>query len=76
MNWNRTLQRIAADSSKLDPAKVLLTIVALPFYVVGWVLGRIWLVLVFAWSAVAVGIDTGRRAPGEPLELVVDDEAA
>lgn len=61
MNWNRTLQRIAADASKLTPAKVLLTLLAAPFYTVGVAVGIVWLVLTFVWSAVAVGIDSGRN---------------
>lgn len=69
MTWDQTLQRIASDASKLKPAKVALTLLTAPLYVLGMILGLIWSALVLAYAAVAVGIDTGRRArPSSPAQ--------
>lgn len=61
VTWDRTLQRIATDARSFSPAKAFLTILAAPFYLLGLLLGLVWLVLVMAWAAVAVGVDVGRR---------------
>ena len=63
------LAGVRAEARSLDPLKVVLTIVAAPFFVVGWLLGqaaRLLLVLVaFAWSAAVVGYRTARPPSGD-----------
>lgn len=61
VTWDRTLQRIATDARGFQPTKVLLTILAAPFYLLGLVIGLVWFVLIMVWASVAVGVDVGRR---------------
>jgi len=63
------VERVAAASTKLGPTKALVTLLALPFYVLGWVLGGLFVVAVFALGAVKLGIAdararSGARSPG------------
>lgn len=53
--WNATLQRIAARGESVSFAHVLVTILALPFYLIGLVVGFVWLVCVLAWGGVCEG---------------------
>ena len=60
MNWSSTLERVVANQKSLTPAKVLLTIVTLPFLVLGWVIGLVWLIGSLVWSATWVGVQQAR----------------
>ena len=60
MNWSSTLERVVANQKSLTPAKVLLTIVTLPFLVLGWVIGLVWLMASLVWSATWVGVQQTR----------------
>ena len=54
------VERVAEQATSVRPLKLLLTIVALPFYVLGWVLGLLYVVVLFAFGAVKVGITDAR----------------
>lgn len=60
MNWNQTLERVLANRKSLTPGKVLLTLITLPFLLVGWIVGLVWLVGTVVWSAVWVGAQQAR----------------
>lgn len=54
--WQATQTRIVREASELAPVKVLITILAAPFFAVGFLLGFIWVVFCLIWQAVWVGI--------------------
>lgn len=47
--------RVAEKAASFKPATVLLSILVAPFYVVGFLAGVVWLLLSWAFAAVAVG---------------------
>ena len=53
-------ERVAARATTLQPARIALTVLAAPFYLVGLVAGLIWVMIVWIASAVAVGVDDVR----------------
>lgn len=61
-----TFDRVAEQAAALQPLRVLLTILAAPFYVLGLAVGFVWLALAWAYAAVLVGVADARkaRAPG------------
>lgn len=54
------VDRVAAAAVSVRPAKLLLTLLALPFYVLGWVLGLVYVCVLFAVGACKVGIADAR----------------
>lgn len=60
------IERVAATSTKIGPAKALFTLLALPFYVIGWVLGGLYVVVMFAVGAVRLGIADARSRAARP----------
>lgn len=64
MNFQATLDRIQSDAAQLQPARVALTVVAAPLFVVGWLAGKAWSVVwvVASWllAAAAVGWSSAR----------------
>lgn len=61
MAYATTLDRIAAEAKQLRPGRVLLTIVTAPFFLIGWLIGVVWLALALLWSAGVVGCRAGRE---------------
>lgn len=64
------VDRVAIEALSVRPLRVLLTVLALPFYALGWVLGIAWVVVKFAVAAVKLGIAeaqarAARNAPGD-----------
>lgn len=63
------LEDVRSEARSLDPLKVLLTILAGPFFVLGWMAGHAARFLVavafFAWSAGVVGWRQARGERGE-----------
>jgi hypothetical protein len=55
------VDRVATEAMTVRPVKLLLTLLTLPFYVVGWVLGLLFVVVMFAVGAVKVGIADARE---------------
>lgn len=63
------VERAQTNASTLDPKRVLLTVLAAPFFVAGWLAGwaarTVWTVLTlcwgFAWTAGEVGFKTASR---------------
>ena len=58
-----TVERVAAKAATIKPARVLLSIVAFPFYVLGLVVGVLWMACSWAMAAVLVGVADGKRPP-------------
>lgn len=49
---------IQTRAAEIDPAKLLLALLALPFLVLGWVAAKVWQVLwlIVSWSVAAVQV--------------------
>ena len=67
------VDRVAEQALTLRPLKILLTILAVPFYVLGWLVGLLWVAVLFAVGAVKVGFAdasarTRRPAPAPEVE--------
>lgn len=63
-------ERVAARRlPAVDPAAVLrvfLTVLAAPFFVVGWLVGGLVSAVLWVCAAVALGFDAGRGRAGDP----------
>jgi len=55
------IERVSQQATQVRPLKVLLTVVSLPFYLVGLLVGCLWVVVVFAYAAVKVGVEDARN---------------
>lgn len=64
------VEEIRREARALDPVKVLLTILfALPF-ALGWLIGALWTVIAWAWTAGVVGF---RAASGRTPDRAPQD---
>lgn len=65
--WNARVDQIVVDARRLKPARVLPTLIVTPFFVLGWLLGAVWLACMFVWQAAYAGFhEPGRaRRPSE-----------
>lgn len=59
--WADTQTRILNEASQLAPLKVLITIIAAPFFLIGLIIGLVWVVAVLIWQAVWVGVGQARE---------------
>lgn len=66
------VDRVAEQALTLRPLKILLTILAVPFYVLGWLVGLLWVAVLFAVGAIKVGFADAsartRRPPATEVE--------
>lgn len=65
------VEDIRARASEIDPAKLILALLALPFLVLGWLAAKVWAVLwaVTSWSVAAVQVGwIEARKPREVVE--------
>lgn len=53
-------ERIAARVANEKPLRILLSVLAAPFYALGWVLGLAVVVLMWFWAAAGVGFADAR----------------
>ena len=58
-------ERVAAHAQSVNVVKLLLSVLAFPFYVVGFVAGVVWLVVSWSFSAVVVGFGDVQRRRGD-----------
>jgi hypothetical protein len=58
------IERAASKASDVKFAKVLLTILAAPFYVLGWLIGLLVVVVLLAWGAIRLGVADVRALAG------------
>lgn len=70
---SRTADQVRAEAKELDPVKVALTLLFVPFFVIGWAVRMVvracWAVFSLVWSAVVVGW----RTAGPPVVAERDD---
>lgn len=66
VTMNIPAERIRVEAAKLDPAKILLYVIAAPFLLLGLIARAVWFVVSMAIAAVKVGWEMGpaRSAPG------------
>ena len=70
------VDKVAARAHRATPLKALLWVLAAPFWLLGALLGLIWIALVWAWAAICVGIDDARaRAAGHRADPAVPEPA-
>lgn len=62
------VERVAARAGSLSLSRVVLSAVAAPFYVLGFLLGLLLAACLWSWSAVAVGIADARARQSEPRQ--------
>lgn len=65
------VEDIRTRASEIDPAKLVLALLALPFLVIGWLAGKVWTVLwsITSWSVAAVQVGwLEARKPREDVE--------
>lgn len=55
------VDRVAAAAVTLKPLRVFLSIIAAPFYVVGYLIGVLLVALTWAYAAIQVGVADARR---------------
>lgn len=55
-----TFDQIAEKAASVQPLRLLLSIIAAPFYVVGVLIGVVWLLASWAYAAVLVGVSDAR----------------
>lgn len=55
------VDRVAVEAATVRPVKLLLTLLTLPFYVLGWLVGLLFVVVMFAVGAVKVGVADARE---------------
>lgn len=60
--WIQTRDRITREAAELKPIKVLITILAAPFFIIGCLIGLVWYVGALAWSSVWVGVKSARAS--------------
>lgn len=55
------VDRVAAEATKVKPSKMLLSLLALPFYVIGLLLGVVLVSMSFMVAGVKLGVADTRR---------------
>lgn len=62
VTWNETQKRIVREASELTPLKVLITLLAFPFFVIGCLVGALWVVGALVWQSLWVGVVQARSS--------------
>lgn len=53
--------RVGAKAQEIKPARALLTVAAAPFYLLGLLVGVLWVVAAWAYAAVLIGVGDARK---------------
>ena len=60
----RVADQVRDEARQLDPVRVVLTLLMVPFFVLGWVAAKVvavcWALVAFGWTAAVVGWRTAR----------------
>lgn len=71
------VERVAAQTQNLKPLRALLWLIALPFYLLGWVLALIWIIILYIFGAVKLGmLEARNKLDKRPVVVVVDENVA
>lgn len=54
-------ERVTVKTTEVRVGRALLTILAAPFYAVGFLIGLLLVVVVWCWAAVSIGVSDGRH---------------
>lgn len=60
------IDRVAERALKVKPTRLLLSLLAFPFYLIGLLLGLLLVVVLFAWGALQTGIFDMRQQAETP----------
>lgn len=64
----RVADQVRQESRQLDPVKVLLTLLMVPFFVLGWSAAQVvrvcWTLVAWTWTAAVVGWRSARGESG------------
>lgn len=63
------VDRVAVEALNVRPVHALVTVLTLPFVVLGFVLGVLWIVVRFAFAAVKVGIAEAQARIAAPAAI-------
>ena len=64
------VDRVAVEALNVRPARALITLLTVPFIVLGFVLGLLWIVVKYALGAVKVGMaEAQARVAAAPVAL-------
>jgi hypothetical protein len=61
------VDRVAVEALNVRPVRTLVTLLTLPFVVLGFVIGVLWLVVRFAYAAVKVGMAEAQARIAVPV---------
>lgn len=61
------VDRVAVEALNVRPVRTLVTLLTLPFVVLGFVLGVLWVVVRFAYAAVKVGMAEAQARLAAPV---------
>lgn len=57
------VDRVAVAALEIKPLRILLSLVAAPFYALGFLIGLVLVALTWVYAAVQVGVADARRKP-------------
>jgi hypothetical protein len=57
-------ERVAVTAAEVRPLRVVLTVLAAPVWMVGFVVGLLWVAALWLFAAAAVGFGDARRSGG------------
>jgi hypothetical protein len=69
MAYTATLDKITSEARSLSPTRIVATIITAPFFVIGWVVGLVFIAVALLWSAVVVGFRVGREVSPRRREM-------
>lgn len=61
MTYTATLDRITSEARSLSPARIAATVITAPFFLIGWIIGLVFIAAALLWSATVVGFRVGRE---------------
>lgn len=66
MKWSATLDAITLEAKSLSPVRILITLITLPFFMLGWLIGLVFTCGALLYSAGVVGFREARHSATRP----------
>lgn len=58
---SKRIDRISAEARKLQFGRAVLTIIFMPFFLIGWFAGKTWAAITYVVASLKVGWQEGKR---------------